>query len=283
MRYVDLHVHTTKSDGTVPPRDIAGRAREAGLAAIAVTDHDTVAGFAEAALGGAECGVEVVPGIELSTGWEHNEIHLLGYCFDPGSEAIKPALEWVINDRRERNEKMAALMRADGLPVTAEELYARYPDSTVGRPHFAVKLMELGLASSVKDAFVRYVAPGQKYYVRRHFIPFDEAVRVVRLAGGRAVLAHPYQYRLGDERLRELLDYCVSVGVEGMECLYSGYTPEQEKNLEGLAGEYGLIMTGGSDYHGEHKPDIRLGVGTRNLRVPYELLEKLKNKRTPVD
>lgn len=276
MRYIDLHVHTTKSDGTVPPEDIAAAAAKAGLSAIAVTDHDTVAGIEAAAAAGKEWGVEVVPGVELSSGWEHHEIHLLGYCFDPASEALRPALEWVIKDRRDRNEKMAALMREDGIPVTAEELYARYPQSTVGRPHFAVKLMERGLASSVKDAFARYLAPGQKYYVRRHFIPFDEAVGVVRRAGGRAVLAHPFQYKLGDGELRRLLDYCVSVGLEGMECLYSGYTPQQEKYLLDLAGEYGLRVTGGSDYHGAHKPDIALGFGTGDLRVPYELLEKLR-------
>jgi predicted metal-dependent phosphoesterase TrpH len=276
MKYVDLHAHTTKSDGTAEPAELPYLAAEAGLAAVAVTDHDTVSGIAGAVGAGRKCGVEVVAGIELSTGWEHTEIHLLGYCFDPASPELRPALDWVINDRRDRNLKMAALMRGDGIPVTAEELYARYPESTVGRPHFAVKLMELGLADSVKDAFSKYLAPGEKYYVRRHFIPFDEAVRVIRAAGGTAVLAHPFQYKFDDARLRELLDYCVSVGVRGMECLYSGYTDEQENYLEALAAKYRLLVTGGSDFHGGHKPEIALGSGTGGLRVPYSLLEKLK-------
>lgn len=278
MKTIDLHVHTTKSDGTVPPAEIAPLAMAAGLAAIAVTDHDTVGGLAEAARAGAACGVEVVSGIEFSTGWEHTEIHILGYLFDPESPLLRPALDWVAGDRLGRNQKMAALMRADGIPVTAEELYARYPESTVGRPHFAVKLMERGLADSVADAFRRYLAPGRKYYVRRNYIPFEEAVRVIRAAGGRAVLAHPFQYQYDDVRLRQLLGYCVSAGVEGMECLYSGYTPEQEAYLAALAREYGLFITGGSDFHGGHKPEISIGTGTGNLRVPYTLLEKMKKE-----
>jgi len=276
MKRIDLHVHTTCSDGTVPPEGIPPLAKAAGLSAVAVTDHDTVAGLAAAMAAGTEWGVEVVPGIEFATGFEHTEIHLLGYLFDPASPALTPALRWVIDDRRERNEKMAALMRADGIPVTAEEMYRRYPESTVGRPHFAVKLMECGLASSVKDAFARYLAPGQKYYVRRNHIPFDRAVEILRDSGGKTVLAHPFQYRFDDGRLRELLDYCRNVGVAGMECLYSGYTPEQEKYLEALAGDYGFLVTGGSDFHGGHKPEIKLGTGTGGLRVPYELLEELK-------
>jgi predicted metal-dependent phosphoesterase TrpH len=279
MKLIDLHVHTTKSDGTLTPAETVSLAREKGLAAIAVTDHDTVGGIAEAQAAGAAAGVEVVPGMEVSTGWEHTEIHLLGYLFDPASPALGEAIDWVINDRRERNEKMAALMRADGIPVTAEEMYRRYPQSTVGRPHFAVKLMEQGMAVSVKDAFARYLAPGQKYYVRRNHIAFDRAVELICQAGGRAVLAHPFQYRYDDERLRRLLDYCRETGVSGVECLYSGYTPEQEEYLEALAGEYGFLITGGSDFHGSHKPEIELGRGIGGtLAVPYELLEKLKNK-----
>jgi predicted metal-dependent phosphoesterase TrpH len=276
MKSIDLHAHTTKSDGTLTPAELVRLAKESGLAAVAVTDHDTVGGLAEARAEGEKLGVEVVPGIEVSTGWQHTEIHLLGYLFDPAAPELTPAIEWVINDRRERNEKMAALMRADGIPVTAEEMYRRYPESTVGRPHFAVKLMECGLASSVKDAFARYLAPGQKYYVRRNHIPFDRAVEILRDSGGKTVLAHPFQYKFDDGRLRELLDYCRDVGVAGMECLYSGYTPEQEKYLEALAGEYGFLVTGGSDFHGDHKPEIKLGTGTGGLRVPYELLEELK-------
>lgn len=183
MKTIDLHVHTTKSDGTVPPAEIASLAKAAGLSAIAVTDHDTVGGLAEATRAGMACGVEIVPGIEFSTGWEHTEIHILGYLFNPESPFLRPALDWVLGDRKERNEKMAALMRADGISVTAEALYARYPESTVGRPHFAVKLMECGLADSVADAFRKFLSPGKKYYVRRNFIPFDEAVRVICAAG----------------------------------------------------------------------------------------------------
>lgn len=277
MKRIDLHNHTSCSDGTDSPAELISAAKAAGLAAIAITDHDTVEGIPEAAKAGESLGVEVVPGVEMCTGFEHTEIHTLGYFIDTGNERLKNALKWVIDDRRERNEKMAAAMRADGLPVTAEELYARYPHSTLGRPHFGEKLIELGVVASVKESFEKYLNPGCKYYVRRHFIEFSEAVSVIHAAGGRAVLAHPFQYKYDDERLRHLLDFCAEAGMDGMECMYSGYTPEMQEYLMRLAGEYGLLITGGSDYHGYHKPHIKIGTGiSGELNVPYELLEKLR-------
>ena len=172
-------------------------------------------------------------------------------------------------------EKMAALMAADGLPVSYEQMHERF-GAVVGRPHFARVLVELGLARSVQDAFDRYVEKGQKYYVGRHFLSIERSLEIIRLAGGVPVLAHPFQYKLDDAQLRELIEHCLANGLRGMECLYSGYSAEQSEYLLSLAEEYSLLPTGGSDFHGANKPHIRLGRGTGALRVPYECLSRLK-------
>lgn len=277
MKRIDLHVHTTASDGTFSPADAVRLARDAELAAIAVTDHDTVSGYAEAARAGAALGVEVVPGIEISTKF-HHAVHILGYYIDPESDKLAPVLDWVVQDRDVRNRQMAALMAADGLPVCYEDMQRRFGE-VIGRPHFARLLVELGYARDVADAFDRYVEKGRKYYVGRHFLSLERSIEIIREAGGVPVLAHPFQYRLDDTGLRELIEYSMAHGLRGMECRYSGYTTEQSGYLERLAEEYGLIKTGGSDFHGANKAHIRLGTGTGGLEVSYEFLEELKNAR----
>ena len=169
-------------------------------------------------------------------------------------------------------------MAADGLPINYEDMKKRFGE-VIGRPHFADILVELGLAKNVKDAFDRYVEKGQRYYVGRTILPIERAIEIIRLSGGVPVLAHPFQYKLDDPGLRELIEYCMAQGLRGMECRYSGYGPEQSAYLEALAEEYGLIKTGGSDYHGSNKPRICLGSGIEeNLQVPYEWLERLKEE-----
>ena len=274
MKRIDLHVHTTASDGTVSPAGAVKLAHETRLAAIAITDHDTVSGYAEAAEAGEKYGVEVVPGIEISTKYGR-AVHILGYYIDPNSEKIAPVLDWVVHDRDERNRKMAELMAADGLPVSYEEMHRRF-GAVIGRPHFAEVLVELGLAKDVRDAFDRYVEKGQKYYLPRNFLSIERSIDIICQAGGVAVLAHPFQYKLDDAGLRELIEHCMESGLRGMECRYSGYSREQCKYLGHLAEEYGLIKTGGSDFHGEVKKHISLGIGTGSLEVPYKYLEKLR-------
>ena len=275
MREIDLHIHTTGSDGTFPPREAVKLAKARGLRAMAVTDHDTVIGYPEAAAADEELGIEVVPGIEISTKYGV-AVHVLGYYIDPLSPALRPVLDWVVADRDSRNRKMAELMAADGLPVTYEGMQARFGE-VIGRPHFARVLVELGLAESINDAFARFVEKGQKYYMPRTIMPIDQAVEIIVASGGVPVLAHPFQYKKNDAELRELIERCMDHGLRGIECRYSGYSPEQSAYLERLAEEYGLLKTGGSDYHGSHKAHIALGSGIGgNLEVPYEWLEGLK-------
>ena len=274
MKTIDLHVHTTASDGTASPAEAVKLAKAAGLSAIAITDHDTVSGYAEAAEAGKALGVEVIPGIEISTKYGR-AVHILGYYIDPDSDKLAPVLEWVVRDRDERNRKMAELMAADGLPVSYEEMHRRF-GAVIGRPHFAEVLVELGLAKDVRDAFDRYVEKGQKYYLPRNFLSIERSVEIIREAGGIPVLAHPFQYKLDDAGLRELIEHCMESGLKGIECRYSGYSTEQSKYLSRLAEEYGLIKTGGSDFHGENKKHISIGTGTGALEVPYQYLEKLR-------
>lgn len=275
MSQIDLHIHSTASDGTCTPAEIAALAARQGLAAVALTDHDTVLGYPELARAAAALGLETVPGIEISTKYG-GAVHILGYYIDPHSPALEPVLNWVVRDRDERNEKMCALMAADGLPVSYADMKKRFGE-VIGRPHFADLLVELGLASSVRDAFDRYVEKGQRYYVPRTILPIEHAIEIIRLSGGVPVLAHPFQYKRDDTGLRELLECCMALGLKGMECRYSGYTPEQSAYLEALAAEYHLVKTGGSDFHGSNKPHITLGTGIENnLSVPLEWLEQLK-------
>lgn len=277
MKLIDLHVHSTASDGTASPRELAELALRQGLSAVAVTDHDTVLGYPELKEAGAELGIETVPGIEISTKF-HRAVHILGYYIDPHSPHLEPVLNWVVEDRDKRNREMCRLMAADGLPVNYEDMKQRFGE-VIGRPHFADLLVELGLAKNVKDAFDRYVEKGQRYYVGRTILPIEQAIDIIRLSGGVPVLAHPFQYQLDDAGLRELVEHCIAQGLRGMECRYSGYGPEQSEYLEKLAEEYGLIKTGGSDYHGSNKPKIVLGRGIEeNLHIPYEWLENLKEE-----
>ena len=274
MRHIDLHVHTTASDGTLTPTEAVCHAKELGLSAIAVTDHDTHEGVREALEAGKRCGVEVVPGIEISVDYRGHGVHVLGYFIDPDSAAMETLLDWVITERKRRNRLIAKAMQDDGIPVYVEQLREKYPDSVVGRPHFAAALVELGYATDIKDAFDRYLNMNCKYFRRREYIPITDAFSVIRDAGGKAVIAHPLQYRLPEPELLEMIDTLLGAGAVGMECLYFGYTPERMEYLRALAEQRGLCVTGGSDFHGSRKPHIEMG----SPDVPYELLEKLKNR-----
>lgn len=271
MKRVDLHVHTTASDGTCSPSEVVFMARTLGLSAIAVTDHDTAAGVPEALRAGAASGLEVVPGIELSVDWRGYGVHILGYFIAPDAASMTALLDWVVAERERRNGVIAAALRADGIPVELAELERRYPGAILGRPHFAAAIAELGLAKSVQDAFDRYLSIGQKYFRPREYIPLRQGLDVIRDAGGLAVFAHPLQYLLDDDALRALTRTLTDAGAVGMECLYHGYTPEQTARLRALAAEFGLLVTGGSDFHGSRKAN-RLG----EPEVPYALLASLR-------
>ncbi|MBQ9664041.1 MAG: PHP domain-containing protein [Oscillospiraceae bacterium] len=276
-RLIDLHTHTTTSDGSFTPAELVALASKLGLSAVAITDHDTISGYPEACKAAENTGVEVIPGLEISTRY-HSAVHILGYYVNINNQALLSELSWIVWERDQRNERIRALMREDGLPVDYSGMKTRFGD-VVGRPHFARLLVEYGLAVDVRDAFRRYLERGQRYFQARTFLSIERSVEIIALSGGIPVLAHPFQYRLDEPELRELIEYCMQHGLRGIECLYSGYTEEQSLYLKHLASEYGLLVTGGSDFHGSAKPHIQLGCGTGDLAVPYALLEGLKEEQ----
>ncbi len=274
MKTIDLHIHTTASDGTASPAEVVRAANELGLSAIAVTDHDTVSGCAEAQAAGQELGIEVVPGVEFSSRYGKT-IHILGYFLRTESPVLTRVLKNIVEERDDRNRKMAARMAADGIPVDYDEMKRRF-GPVIGRPNFGQVLVDLGRAESVQDAFDRFIEKGQPYYLPRKMLSIERSVEVIREAGGVPVLAHPFQYRLEEPALRQLIEHCMDHGLLGLECRYSLYSEEQSLYLLRLAKEYGLAPTGGSDFHGTNKPKIAIGSGTGSLAVPAEWLEPLR-------
>ena len=277
-KLIDLHIHTTASDGSFSPSEVVKLAASAGLSAIAVTDHDTVSGYSEAASEGLKYMLEIIPGVELSTRF-HRAVHILGYCIDPAHPGLQAEIDGIISERDRRNEIICSMMREDGLPVYYDELKTRF-GKVVGRPHFAKVLTELGYAEDVQDAFRRYLEVGQRYFQRRSFPSIERTLEVITSSGGIPVLAHPFQYRLDDTEMHDLIRHCIDYGLHGIECFYSGYSSMQNAYLIKLASEYSLLQTGGSDFHGLSKPQIQIGTGTGDLRVPYSLLETLKSEHT---
>lgn len=278
MNTIDLHIHTSASDGTCSPGEVVRRAHELGLSAVAITDHDTVSGCAEAAAVGQELGLEAVSGVELTSRYGKT-IHILGYFVRTNSPALTRTLDGIVAERNARNRKMAAMMAADGLAVDYAEMQQRF-GASIGRPHFGEVLVELGKAETVQDAFDRYIEKGQRYYLPRKMISIERSVEVIREAGGVPVLAHPFQYRMEESVLRQLIEHCMDHGLLGLECRYSLYNEEQSQYLLRLAKEYGLVPTGGSDFHGSNKPHIALGSGTGTLSVPAAWLEGLRAMAT---
>lgn len=275
--WIDLHTHSLASDGSDSPAALVQKAAALGLRAVAITDHDSFDGLSEAAEAAARCGVELVPGAELSTGWEGLNVHLLAYYADVSTHALRAVLARAEALRAARNEELLERLRAAGYPVSSEALRAAFPGQTMlGRPHVAEYLMRLGYVSSVTEGIRSLMGPGAPFYVPRRNVPLAEAIAAVRAAGGVPVLAHPFQYRCAEEKRLRLLDAATEAGLLGLEARYSDHSPEQEATALRWAAERGLLTTGGSDYHGARKPHIALGAGRGGLRVPYALLAPLK-------
>lgn len=277
MKRIDLHVHTTHSDGTLTPAETVSLASSLGLAAIAITDHDNISGYPEAKQKGDQLGVEVISGIELSTAYK-GSVHLLGYCMDPSHPDLCQTVQEIIEERDIRNRKIVSLMQKDHIPVSYEEMQHRFGEA-IGRPHFARILMDYSLASSVTDAFRNLLSRGQHYWVPRKTLDLPRCIQLILKAGGIPVLAHPFEYKYEEKSLPELIETCIDAGLQGIECRHSSHTPGQMAYLERLADEYGLVKTGGSDFHGTIKPDIQLGSGKGLVSVPSFWLDELKKRK----
>ncbi len=273
---IDLHVHSTASDGTNTPTELVALAKEAGLSAFALTDHDTIQGLAEARRAAKTAGIELVPGIELSTDYNGSEVHILGYYFDEQNLGFLQKLNEFINSRDLRNEKMTVLLQKEGFDITMEELIKENPDSVITRAHFARYLVEHGMVKDRETVFSKYIGDDCRCYVPREKIDPFEAVRLIQLGGGVAFFAHPVLCHMNFDRLKRFIRDLKDCGLTGIEAIYSANSSGDERNLKQIAKDYNLLISGGSDYHGENKPYIKLGVGRGNLCIPDEILDTIK-------
>ena len=274
MERIDLHTHTLASDGSDAPADVVRKAAALGLRAVAVTDHDTFAGLPEARAAGQRCGIEVVPGVELSTVWGGEEVHLLGYFMDTEDTALCALMTRATDERNARNEIMVQRLHDAGYPITMDDLHAAFPGQTVlGRPHIAALLVQRGCIASVPDGMRGLLGRGKEFYVPRYNVPLEDFIRALRAAGGVPVVAHIFKYRFDDAQRAAMLSAAADAGALGVEVRY---TTEQTAAAQALAERFGLAPSGGSDYHGLRKPDIAIGSGRGGLRVPYAWLAGLK-------
>ena len=276
---IDLHSHTNESDGTYSPSQLVEEARRTGVSILGITDHDTFAGYDQAVPLAQAAGVEIMCGIELSTKLHGRSAHLLGYFIS--EDAPKEFRAWVLDmqaARRDRNIRLVARLRELGIDITLEEAEARGRGLT-GRPHFAKILLEKGYVATLQQAFDEYLDESAKGYVYRREPQFAQAVARIRKAGGIASLAHPVRV-WGD--VPALLPELCAAGLNAIEVYHSDHGREETDLFLGLAKQYRLLVTGGSDFHGAAKPEIMLGTGRKgNLQIPDDLVERLKAETEP--
>lgn len=276
-KLIDMHTHSTASDGSMSPAELIRHAKEVGLAAIALTDHDTIDGIEEALEEGKKLGVEVIPGIEISADYKP-EMHILGYFPDAkGYSDIRRALEIIKNGREARNIKIINRLNELGIDITLEEVKSVALGDITGRPHIAKVLVMKGFVKSIDHAFDKYLSKDGLAYFKRFELKPPDGINVIRNAGGLPVLAHPVFLRLKYNEMDALLGELKSYGLAGIEAYYSEHSKEDTGNFLRLAIKHDLLVTGGSDFHGNFKPNILLAKGRGKLEVPYELLEKLRN------
>lgn len=278
---IDLHVHSNHSDGTLSPEELVDLAISTGLTAFALTDHDTVSGVSKAKAAAANRTADghpitVISGTEISAAYQKKDIHILGLFVDETDPALISALEEAVSARNRRNEQMAERFRSLGIPLTLESLRELNPDTVITRAHFAKYLLEHHYVKTQPEAFERYLGYDAPCFVPREYMQPERAISLILGAGGIPVLAHPLLYKLPPKELEALLARLCNAGLKGLEVYYSSNTSFDEGIVYGLANRFGLLMTGGTDFHGSNKPNLYLGTGrNNNLNIPDTILEPL--------
>lgn len=275
---IDLHVHSTESDGTFSPQEVLYAAKDAGLLAFALTDHDTCAGIAKINDLAKSENIELIPGIELSTSYEEKEIHIVGLYIDPKNPLLLQKTADFQNCRSQRNELIIEALQKEGFAITMQELVAENKDSVITRANIARYLYQHGYIKSIQEAFDKYIGDGCRCYINRFKVSAPEAVSLIKQAGGIAILAHPLLYHFSTARLQKLIDVLKEAGLDGIEAIYSSHSSSDERFLKKLAVQNELLISGGSDFHGENKPKIKIGTGNGNLAIPYSILDTIKEK-----
>lgn len=279
MELIDLHVHSNASDGTLAPADVVALAAKKGLKAIALTDHDTIAGIGDAKKAAENFPVEVIPGIELSCVYHGEEIHILGLFVNPEDEGFVSGIDNLRKIREQRNEEMIRRFNEAGLSMTLSEVRGANPDTVITRAHFARALREKGYVKNTEEAFKKYLTYGCPYCPKKEQITPEYAMELLLSSNASPVLAHPYLYHLGDAKTEELVSFLKDLGLHGLEVYHSSNNQHESGKLKKLAKKYGLFPTGGSDFHGSNKPDIDLGSGRGGLRISALLLDDIKRIR----
>lgn len=273
---IDLHVHSTYSDGTMTPGELVDYALEKGLTAIALTDHDTVFGLAEIDEYAQDKDIEVIPGIEFSTEYEGKDVHIVGLYIEYTQRDFVKYLKNFIDSRTTRNIKMCEKLTEHGCPMTYDDILKAYPGATITRAHYAAFLLEKGFVKSREEAFDRYIGDNAPCFLPREKVTPEQAIELILKAGGIPILAHPTLYHMSDYKLDKLVCELKDAGLMGIEAIYSTYTEGETRQIKALAAKYDLLVSGGSDFHGANKPKIDLGTGKGNLKVPDEVLVEIK-------
>ncbi len=278
IKYIDLHTHSIASDGTYTPSELIHHAYNIKLAAIALSDHDTMDGIPEAMQTAAKLDIEFIPAIEMSAVYKSVEIHILGYMlnnFQKKATAVNSDLEIFMKDRLNRNLEIIKRLRDIDIDISIEELYFGNPDTQITRAHFARLLVERGIVKDRATAFKKYLKSGGRFCPAKTNT-VERIMKFLNKHGFFISLAHPYQYKLSDGELNSLVSYLTEQGMKGLEVYHSTHHSADVMKLRKLALKYNLHHTGGSDFHGANKPDIQLGVGYGQLKIPYSLLEDIR-------
>lgn len=276
---IDLHVHSTASDGSDSPRRVVELAAETGLDVIALTDHDTQEGVDEALNAARRMGIEVIPGVELSLQFDDGGMHLIVLWLQPGRGPLQDRLEGLQHGRGARNERIVELLEDAGLPLTIDEVLEEARGGTVGRPHIAAVMMKRGYVPDIRTAFDLWLGAGKPAYVGRDRLYPEEAISLARESGGVPVLAHPHTLGITTaSAMADVLDRLRHAGLIGLEAHYSTYRAHERAGYADLARRFDLLPSGGSDYHGTYKPGLSIGSGYGDLVVRGDLLEALRDR-----
>jgi predicted metal-dependent phosphoesterase TrpH len=277
--YVDLHCHSTASDGTMLPEEVVRLAGECGLSAMALTDHDTIAGVAAAGAEAAKLGIDFLPGIEISAVYPPpGTLHILGYGVDPQSEVLHDLTRGLRDARDNRNPRIVDRLAQLGVAITMDEVEKQAAGGVIGRPHIAAVLVKKGYVSSIKNAFDKYLGQGGAAYFDKERLPPARAFELIRQSGGVAVLAHPVQLRTqSDAELERAVKDLVDLGMCGIEVIHSDHDAAWVEKCTRLADKFGLLKTGGSDFHGRNKEAIQLGMANKR-RIPREYFDAIRER-----
>jgi predicted metal-dependent phosphoesterase TrpH len=272
---IDLHTHSTASDGKLEPAELVRKAAEVGITLLALTDHDTLSGLSEAAEEAARLGITFVPGIEISAEYGPGSMHILGYFVDQDHQEFNQRLEKLREARDSRNDRIIEKLAELGCPLDPQEVASLAKGESMGRPHIANAMVARGYVSSFKEAFDRYLGKEGAAYMGRERMTQAESIRIIHAAGGLAVLAHPQTLKLDEEGLKALFAELSGLGLDGVEVYYYSHTPEEVELYRSLARQSGLLVTGGTDFHGPGMVETELGVGQGDMTVPPSVAEEL--------